>query len=282
MFGELVREYFGLSVIDYNSETDWKGPGKTYRLREEYDDEIKFGDRLQSLLTHSDVDKLTALIIGTWTGACEGTDSSMVVQSIASAASRLQSNASPLLAAFPKLESIRIRGGSGLSFSRIEHHSLRELSIETGGLSSSTIREVFQCNFPELAHLELQLGDDSYGFDGSVEDLQPLLAGKLFPKLQFLGLMNSVIANDIAAVLVNSPIASRVEEIDLSLGNLDAEGLESLKGLAEYRNLRSLNISHHYAPPKKVDELVSALPFNVIAGDPQEPEDEWRPIVHAE
>ncbi len=31
------------------------------------------------------------------------------------------------------------------------------------------------------------------------------LAGKVFPKLKYLGLMNSEIANDIAAVVVNAP-----------------------------------------------------------------------------
>jgi hypothetical protein len=104
-----------------------------------------------------------------------------------------QSDVSPLLKAFPKLETLRVRGGSGLSFSRMAHQSLRELVVETGGLSRSTIRETFLCDFPALERLQLQLGDGGYGFDGSVEDLQPLLAGKLFPKLEYLGLTNSEI-----------------------------------------------------------------------------------------
>jgi len=130
--------------------------------------------------------------------------------------------------------------------------------------------------------LELLLGEEHYGFDGSVEDLQPLLSGRLFPSLKFLGLMNSRIANDIAAVLVNSPIVDRVEVIDLSMGNLDDQGVNSLLGLSNHKNLKKLNISHHYASQQAVDKLARTLPFPVVAEDRQDSDDEWRPIVHAE
>jgi hypothetical protein len=304
MYSELASEFFGQKVVDYNGPGDWKGPTQAYRLREEYDDEKSIADRLQSLLEQPGAAQLSALIIGAWTGSAEGNDSAAIVQLLVGVADRLpglralffgemtyeeceiswinQSDVSPLLGAFPKLETFRVRGGSGLSFSRIAHQSLRELGVETGGLSRSTIREILLCVFPALERLELQLGEENYGFDGSVEDFQPLLAGSLFPKLKYLGLTNSEIANDIAAVVVNSPIAKRVETLDLSLGNLDATGVESLKGLAGHGNLKSLVISHHYADPKQIAALTSALPFQVVAEDPQEPEDEWRPIVHSE
>jgi hypothetical protein len=178
--------------------------------------------------------------------------------------------------------SLGVRGGSGLSFSKLAHGGLKELVIQTGGLSRATIREIFLCEFPSLEHLELLFGEENYGFDGGVEDLQPLLAGRLFPKLKYLGLMNSVIANDIAAVLVNAPIAAQVESIDLSLGNLDDEGVRSLLALASHSQLKRLNISHHYASEEVVAALAKALPFVVVAEDRQEPEDDWRPIAHAE
>jgi hypothetical protein len=247
---------------------------------------------------------LTSLIIGAWTGSCEGGDSKELVALLAKSAPKLpglrhlflgemvveeceiswinQSDVSPLLTAFPKLESFRVRGGSGLSFSRIKHESLRELAVETGGLSRGTIREIILCDFPALEHLELLLGEANYGFDGGVEDLQSLLTGRLFPKLTWLGLMNSEIANEIAAVIVNAPLVSRLETLDLSLGNLDGEGVQSLHGLAAYPNLKTLNISHHYAEEADVAALKKVLKCQIIAEDKQEPEDEWRPIVHAE
>jgi hypothetical protein len=304
MYTEHVNEFFGLSVAEYNDADSWKGPQYAYRLRAEYDDEVSVAERLASLLEQPGATDIKALIIGAWTSACEGSDSADMIASLVESASKLpalkalfvgemtveeceiswinQSDVSPLLRAFTALETLRVRGGSELSFSRVSHSSLRELAIESGGTSRKTIRELFLCDFPELRGLELQLGEANYGFDGSSEDLQPILSGQLFPKLTYLGLMNSEIANDIAAVVVNSPIADRVETIDLSMGNLDGEGVESLKGLAKNRNLKTLNISHHYASPKKVDELVAAVPFTVIAEDRQEPDDEWRPILHAE
>jgi hypothetical protein len=304
MYSDFASEFFGLPVADYDDPASWQGPKSAYRLREEYDDELKIGDRLESLLDQPGADQITALIIGAWTGACEGASSAEIVGQVANAAVGLpslralffgemtyeeceiswinQSDMSPLLTAFPKLETFRVRGGSGLSFSQIEHCSLRELGVETGGLSRATIRQIFLCSFPALEKLELQLGEENYGFDGSVEDLQPLLAGGLFPALTHLGLTNSTIANDIAAVVVNSPIASRVETIDLSLGNLDGTGVASLRGLADRKNLKQLNLTHHYATPEQIKSLQSVVPFEVVADEPQDPDDEWRPIVHAE
>jgi hypothetical protein len=304
MFEHLLEEFHDRKVVDFENADSWEGPQVAYRLREEYEDEVKIGDRLAALLGVPGCDQLSALIIGAWSGAVEGTDSSKTVAELVTAAPRLpglrhlflgdmtfeeselswinQSDLGPLLRAFPGLESLHVRGGACLSFSKTVHQGLRELVIQTGGLARSAIRDIFVCEFPSLEHLELFFGEENYGFDGGVEDLQPLLSGRLFPKLKYLGLMNSVIANDIAAVLVNSPIAARVESIDLSLGNLDDEGVRSLLGLSAHSQLKRLNISHHYASEQAVAALAKALSFEVVAEDRQQPEDEWRPIAHAE
>jgi hypothetical protein len=304
MYAELSKEFAGLPVVDYDKHSDWKGASHAYRLREEYDDKVSVAQRLESLLAQPGAAEIQALIIGTWSGSCEGGDSSEIVATVAASAARLpalkalfigemtyeeceiswinQTDISPLLRAFPRLEALRVRGGEGLSFSRVEHRSLRSLAVETGGLSQSTIHEILACEFPELQRIELLLGEENYGFDGSVEDFEPLLSGQKFPKLKYLGLMNSEIANDLAAAVAKAPIVGCVETIDLSLGNLDSEGVESLKALASQTNLKSLIISHHYATDEAINSLKSALPFSVIAEDKQEPDDEWRPILHAE
>jgi hypothetical protein len=291
-------------VIDFEGAETWKGPISAYRLREEYEDETTIADRLDKLLKQPGVDQLKSLIIGAWSGSCEGTDASEIIAKLVEVAPRLpklrslflgeltyeeceiswikQSDVSPILEAFPKLEELRIRGGEGLSFSRVQHDSLKSLAIETGGLSRSTLRELFLCEFPALEHLELLLGESNYGFDGTAEDLQPVLSGRLYPRLKFLGLMNSEIANDLAAVVVNSPIVDRIETLDLSMGNLDDAGVRSLRSLADGHNLKRLNISHHYASDEVVQELQELLPCEVVADDKQDADDEWRPIVHAE
>lgn len=304
MYSELVNEFHGLTVVDFEDASSWRGPGVAYRLREEYEDEVSIGDRLETLLAQPGADRLEGLIIGMWSAASEGTGSEEIVAKLVEAAPGLpglkalffgemtyeeceiswinQSDLSPLLQAFPKLEALRIRGGSKLSFSRVQHSSLREFAVETGGLARSVVRELFLCELPALEHLELLFGEENYGFDGSVEDLQPVLSGRLYPHLKYLGLMNSAIANDIAAVVVNSPIVDRIEVLDLSMGNLDDAGVQSLHGLAPKRNLKCVNLSHHYASDDAIEQLRAALPCELVADDRHDPEDEWRPILHAE
>lgn len=304
MYSTLLDSFCDRRVIDFQNADSWEGPQVAYRLRQDYEDEVTTLDRLRELLKQPGVGELSALIIGAWPGACEGQEANEIVAELTASAPQLpglrdlffgemtveecevswinQADLTPLLKAFPQLKSLRVRGGNGLSFSQTRHEALRELAIETGGLSSSTIRDIFLCEFPALEHLELLLGEANYGFDGGVEDLQPVLSGTLYPRLKFLGLMNSEIANDIAAVLVNSPIIDRLEVIDLSMGNLDNEGIQSLTWLAKNTHLKQLNISHHYGSQEAVATLIKAVPFQVVADDRQEPEDEWRPIVHAE
>lgn len=304
-YSESLKEFHGLPVQDYNATKDcWNGPKVAYRLREEWDDDMSITDRLEALLDEDGADQLTSLIIGAWSSAGEGDDSKAVIDKLCENASRLpalrhlflgemtyeeceiswinQSDVSPLLNAFPGLQSLHVRGATGLSFSRATHSELKMLVIESGGLPRSVLRELFLCDFPELEHLELLLGTEDYGFDGDVTDLQPVLSGRLYPKLKYLGLRNSTIANEIAAVVVHSPIVERISELDLSLGTLDDAGVQSLMGLSERGNLSKLNISHHYASAPLVLELKAALPFEVDASDPQEAEDDWRPVLHAE
>jgi hypothetical protein len=303
-YSELLAEFCGQRVVDFENARSWAGPAIAYRLREEYDDKVTVADRLNLLLEQTGSDHLTALVIGAWTGANEGDGAEEITKALIDAAPRLpqlkalffgeityeeceiswinQADVSPLLKAYPRLEVFRVRGGTGLSFSKFHHASLREIGIETGGLSRKTIRELLLCDFPALEHLELLLGEANYGFDATVEDFQPLFAGGLFPRLKFLGLMNSEIANDLAAVLVNSPIVDRIEELDLSMGNLDDEGVQSLHGLQQCATLKRLNVSHYFASQDAVAALAAVLPFELVADDRQEPGDEWRPIVHAE
>jgi hypothetical protein len=304
MYSELAKEFADCRVVDFDDEACWQGSNVAYRLREEYDDKVTIADRLARLLGQPGSDQLKALIIGAWSKAAEGDNSGQVVAELIQAAPALpeiralffgdityeeselswinQSDLSPLLDAFPKLAELRVRGGNGLSFSKTRHACLKKLAVETGGLPSSALRELQLCDFPNLEHLELLLGEENYGFDGGVEDLQPLLSGKVFPKLKFLGLMNSEIADELAAVLVNAPVVEQLETLDLSMGNLSDEGIHSLAALANHAGLQRLNISHHYGSKSAVKELAGVLSCQVIADEPQEPDDEWRPIVHAE
>ncbi|HVJ81909.1 MAG TPA: hypothetical protein VNC50_12650 [Planctomycetia bacterium] len=109
------------------------------------------------------------------------------------------------------------------------------------------------------------------------------LEGSIYPKLKYLGLRNSVIADEVAAAVVNSPLLSRIEPLDLSMGNMSDAGASSLlKGLAGNTTLKRLVLSFHYISEAKVKELKKGLRCTVIADDPQQEEDDWRPIMYSE
>ena len=139
-----------------------------------------------------------------------------------------QSDVSGMLQAFPQLEMLRIRGVDGLAISKPQHARLRALAIESGGLPAAVVAQICRGKFPELEYLELWLGTPDYSGDCRVNDLQPLLKGKLFPKLKYLGLRNAEIADDIAAVIVTAPVVDQLEILDLSLGNLGDVGGNAL------------------------------------------------------
>ncbi len=146
----------------------------------------------------------------------------------------------------------------------------------------SVIREICRCEFPNLEHLELWLGVSNYGWDGGVEDLQPILTGKLFPKLKYLGLRNSEIVDDIAPVVVNAPVLRQLEVLDLSNGTMTDVGGRALLNLPADLSLRELNLTHHYMTPDMVRQLKKRLKAPVIANDGQDPNEEWRSVVVSE
>ncbi|MFG1925725.1 hypothetical protein [Cryptosporangium sp. NPDC048952] len=66
----------------------------------------------------------------------------------------------PLFAAFPKLEVLRVRGSKNLEMQPVTHTALRELAFETGGLPAGVARAVAASDFPALEHLELWFGEE--------------------------------------------------------------------------------------------------------------------------
>ncbi|HEY1122338.1 MAG TPA: hypothetical protein VGE67_12090, partial [Haloferula sp.] len=78
-----------------------------------------------------------------------------------------------ILAAFPKLEELRVRGQSSLQLSPCTNESLKRLTIETGGMPTDVLHNLARCSFPNLEHLELWLGEDGYGWEGDVDDVLP-------------------------------------------------------------------------------------------------------------
>jgi len=196
-----------------------------------------------------------------------------------------QCDQSPLLAAFPRLEHLQIRGSNSLTLGQPSHAALKTLIIESGGLPVSVIREIAAAHLPSLEHLELYLGSPGYGWDGTTDDLQPLLSGELFPRLKYLGLRDSEISDEVAEVVSQAKIVERLEVLDLSLGNLTDAGAEHLLNSPGIRKLKKLDLHHHFCTAATLERL-RQLPIEVDVSDQQEPhvygEDVYRFIAVSE
>ncbi|MBV9124451.1 MAG: STM4015 family protein [Planctomycetes bacterium] len=255
-------------------------------------------DRLAALLQDPAAGQVSALVIGNW--SFEGENAAPIVEALVAARDKLtnlkslflgdivmeeqeiswiqQTDMSPLFDAYPELEHLRIRGGTGLSLGTVKHKHLQSLILESGGLPVEVVRAVGSAKLPALEHLELWLGTPEYGGNATVEDLQPILAGKQFPKLHYLGLRDSEMADQVAAAVAQAPVLKKIRVLDLSLGNLSDEGAKALLASPAVAQLEKLDIHHHYVSKELVKQL-KALGITVDAGDPEEP-DEYDDEVH--
>lgn len=269
--------------------------GTAIALRYEYDGSHDIPDSLALLVKDPLAVKLEALVIGTWKDLLDSNKNSAgVVNALVAVADRLpnlkaiflgdilseeyeiswiaQSDISPVLSAYPNLEWLRVRGGSGLAFSPVQHDNLKYLIIETGGLSREAIAEICQLQLPNLEHLELWLGSDYYGGDSTVEDLQPILEGNLYPKLKYLGLRNAQYTDEIAEAVGRSRIIHQLKTLDLSMGTLGATGAEFLCSSPAIKTLDTLNISENYLNDEDIAKLAS-LKINLIADNQKDIEE---------
>jgi hypothetical protein len=298
VFSENLGEFKGQAVEDWTEDPeDPKQFEKVaYRLRVDYDSENSPLDLLSGMLQSKGVDRLQSLVVGAW----QGDDSSAVptdlIEALVSARDKLPNlkniffgdilseeneiswiqltDLSALLAAYPRLEHLTVRGSNDLSFGSLFHASLKELIIQSGGLPPSVIHEIAAAKLPEIEHLELWLGVPNYGGDATVEDLSPFMSGTLFPKLKYLGLKNSAIQDDIAGVVAVAPIVAKLDVLDLSEGTLGDEGARSLLSGTDIRKLKKLDLHHHFISQPVQKELQS-LGLEVDLSEEQEPH-EWR------
>lgn len=245
------------------------------------------------------LEDLTALVVGDW-GESFDNNSTPLVEALVAASEKLpqlqtlfigdiaseqnevswiqQSDLSPLLAAFPHLKYFGARGGTNLQLGSPHHENLRTLVVEAGGLDGALVRDLWRAELPNLEHLELYLGTEDYGGTTTIDDLQPLLNGEVFPKLRYLGLRDYDQADALAVVLAQAPILERIETLDLSLGTLGDEGAQALLDSELVRRLKKLDVHYHFCTDA-MQEKLQALPIEVDSSDAQSG-DEWDGEVH--
>lgn len=99
------------------------------------------------------------------------------------------------------------------------------------------------------------------------------MKGTSFPKLKYLGLRNSEITDDIAGVIINSPIIQQLETLDLSLGTLSDEGAKALMKLPQDAKLKRLDLHRHFLSTAMIKQLKS-LPFSLNVAEQETADDD--------
>ncbi|MDZ8094134.1 MAG: STM4015 family protein [Nostoc sp. DedQUE05] len=293
-----VTQFANRQVIEFDANVGIVEPvNNAYALRFEYENQNhdNLPRKLSRLLQETNADKLEVLVFGLWAETSQS-DSSSIVQALVDAKQRLtnlkavfigdltsedseiswiqQSDISPILQAYPKLEILQIRGGDRLQFSPpIRHNHLKALIVETGGLSRDTVAQICQMNLPALEHLELWFGSEDYGGDCWVEDLNPIIFAEKFPNLVYLGLRNSQFTDEIVSVIVGSPILDYISVLDLSMGTLTDAGAEELLNCSAINNLDILNISENFLSQEMIDKF-SGLDVRVLANNQKKEDDD--------
>jgi len=298
MIAEHETVFAGKRIESYDKQSYLEDPADiAYRFSIDYDaheDGQTFPDLFARFMADPLAPQVTAVVVGDWGGTGMGNGSEPVVEALVAARDKLPrlnalfigemtseeseiswihlSDLSPLWTAYPRLEYFRVRGGEGLSLGMMKLPHLKLLVIESGGLAAEVVREVGAAELPELEHLELWLGDDGYGATTSPEDLTPVLSGRKFPNLRYLGLRDSCITDSVAAAVARAPVMQQIATLDLSLGTLTDEGAKALLASPYLTRLTLLDLHHHYVSESIIEQL-RKTGVKLNADDRKEPDE---------
>ena len=185
----------------------------------------------------------------------------------------IQGNYSRLWEAMPGLRELTIKGSTDLTLGNIRHDNLESLTIICGGLPESVIKEIEKAKLPNLKKLLLYIGSDNYGFDGNEDTIKSLLDHMDFPNLEYLGIADSEIQDQLAEVVLKNKIMGQLHTLDLSCGTLtDKGGALILETVPQYQNLEKLDVHYHFMTKDMVKKL-QALPVEVDASDANQPDE---------
>jgi hypothetical protein len=244
-----------------------------------------------------DTTRVRALLLGAWYGDVSGEGVDKFQRALLDAADRFpalealfisdvpqelaeiswieQQDPADLLAAFPSLRVLGMRGRLDGRIQPFAHARLEELVLQSGGLSPEAVRAVSGGNLPALAGLDLYLGTREYGGGATAEGLESILSGAAFPRLRHLGLRDAENADELAAALAHAPIVARLDSLDLSLGNLSDVGAAALLAGQPLTHLKRLDLHHHFLSDAMIERLWRALPDVEVDASEQMVLREW-------
>lgn len=130
------------------------------------------------------------------------------------------------LDAFPRLTSVRVRGGIG-TLEPFALPGLTEFSVETGSLQPATLEAIAAAPWPQLERLDVSFG--SYESTVTIAETETFLARLEAPKLRHLGLRACEFPHELIPVLAKWPPLARLTSLDLSRGGLQPADVLALE-----------------------------------------------------
>jgi len=188
---------------------------------------------------------------------------------------------SPLYPLYPELRELTLQAGD-FTLGEIALPKLRSFELRTGGLRRECIESACRASWPRLERLVLWLGDAGYGAEGTINDLEPILAAEGLPQLRELGLMNCELTDEICERLPGAAVAGLIERLDLSMGTMSDAGARALAaGREAFGRLERLDVSMNYLTDAGVQALRGLCP-SVIVGEQQEGDEGERYVTVGE
>ncbi len=276
-YREINDEHSKTYTYDYGEYENGKGPDTM----------------VEDILADPDFAKLDYLVIGSWGSAYED-GCQEIIDGIVEHADQfshitklfignmdyeecevswiIQGNYSCLWAAMPQLKELTIMGSTDLELGQISHENLESLEIICGGLPEYVVQSIQDAHLPSLKKLMLYIGIEDYGFDGNGDTIRRLLDKADFPNLEYLGLADSEIQDEVAEIVLHSRFIDQLHTLDLSMGTLtDKGGALLLEKLPYYGNLKKLDLHYHYLS-EEMEQKLAKLPMEVDVSERNKPD----------
>ena len=169
--------------------------------------------------------------------------------------------------AFPDLRWLSIAAGE-LGLEGLALPKLEVLELSTLVMTRARLAAVLAAELPALRRLSLFFGPASTGTDATLAELAPLLEGRCHAGVVDLAVANFEDGDQLARALVDSPIAARLESLDLSLGTLGDVGAALLAtSAARFPRLRRLDVNDCFVSDEGIARLNAA--FHEVIDDGQ-------------
>ncbi len=294
LIAEKTKKGYTESTEDTVKST--KAEAKKYFIN--YDSGSDVEDLANKILKDPKRADLKHIVVGSWGDGGEGEDCQAIVDMFVENADKFshleslfigdmdseecevswiaQANYSKIFKALPSLKSFTIKGSQGLELGKVQHPVLQSLEIICGGLGDDVIKEIAGAELPNLETLKLWLGVEDYGFDSDVETIASLASKKTFPKLKYLGLMNSEMVDDFVLPVISSDIMPQLEVLDFSMGTLTDKGAQIILDNADkLKHLKMLDLHWHFLSEDMMAKL-KKLPCKVDVSDAQGDDDDYQ------